>query len=58
MVNEKIFHFTLQGRRQVGTSRARAKQVPVVGCLPGPISIFFHGMELQVVFSATESKLR
>lgn len=25
----------------MGTSRAIAKQVPVVGCLPGPISIFF-----------------
>jgi hypothetical protein len=33
--------FTIVGRRQVGASRARAKQVPVVGCLPGPISIFF-----------------
>jgi hypothetical protein len=25
----------------VGASGARAKQVPVVGCLPGPIEIFF-----------------
>nr|GEV38263.1 hypothetical protein [Tanacetum cinerariifolium] len=28
-------------KNTVGTSRPRAKQVPVVSCLPGPISIFF-----------------
>lgn len=33
----------------MGTSGARAKQVPVVGCLPGPISIFFIDLECQRV---------
>nr|GEX80855.1 hypothetical protein [Tanacetum cinerariifolium] len=38
---EQRFSLHIVGRRQVGTSRPRAKQVPVAGCLPGPISIFF-----------------
>ena len=37
--------FTIVGRRQVGASRARAKQVSVVGCLRGPISSAFSRQE-------------
>lgn len=38
MVKWKIFHYS--GKKTGGNERSESK-VPVVGCLPGPIEIFF-----------------